>query len=116
MRRERIVELRGQLDRDLAADHVMIEHEARVEVGAQQNLAGQRVLVERVGVLGLEQQAGHLHRGHHRSVAQQQRAVVDQTGIGQAVAGAGFLRAPCGCSDPLAHFVPTPFRSIAYAA
>ena len=101
MRRERIVELRGQLDRDLAADHVMIEHEARVEVGAQQNLAGQRVLVERVGVLGLEQQPGHLQRAHQRAVAQQQRLRVDEAGVGQAVAGVRFPGAPRGGSEPL---------------
>ncbi len=102
MRGQRIVEARLELDRDAPADHVVVEHEARVEVRAQHDLARRRVGVERVGILGLEQQAGDLQRAHQRAVAQQQRVLVHQPGIGQPVAGVRFLGAPgSGSQTPL---------------
>ena len=101
MGRQRIVEAGRQLHRHPAADDVVIEHEARIEARPQHHLASRRMGVQRVGVLGLEQQAGHLQRGHQRSVAQQQRVRIDQPGIGQAVAGMRFLRAPRGGTQPL---------------
>ena len=109
---EGIVEFGIQLDLDPPPDHMMIHDEPRVERGPQNNLARGGVGIQRIAVLGFEQKARNLERRHDRSVAQQGRALVDQAGIGQAVAGAGFLRAPGGSSDPLAHNRIDPFQVI----
>ena len=103
MARERVFEFRVQLHLHPAADHVVVHHEAAVERGAQHHLARGGMGVERFGILGLEQQAGHLNRGQQRAIAQHQRVLVHQTRIGQPVADAGFLRAPGSSSDPFAH-------------
>ena len=103
MGRKRIVEGRIERDVDPAADHVVIQHEARIEGRAQHHFAGRGMGIERGAVLGLEQQARDLDRHHHGAIAQQHGLAVLEPQIGQALAHGRFLRAP-GCrSDPLAH-------------
>ena len=98
--RQGIGELGFELHLHPAADDVVIHHEARIERRAQHHLASRGMGVERVRILGLEQQAGHLNRAHHRSIAQQHGVLVDKARIGQAVADLRFLRAPRGGADP----------------
>ena len=82
---------------------MVIEHRLRIERAAQHHVAHREQMVEDVIVLGLEREAGQPHRAHQRTVAQPERRGVDVAGIGQAVAGAGFLLVP-GCrSEPFGH-------------
>ncbi len=69
MGRQRILEIRLQLHRYAAADDVVIEHEAGIEIAPEHHFARCRMGVERLGILGLEQQARHLQRAHQRAVA-----------------------------------------------
>ena len=105
---DRIGKFGIEIDRDAPPDDVMIQHEARIERRAQHHLAGRRMRIERFAVLGFEQQARDLNCSHHRTVAQQQRAFVDQAQIRQAVARPCFLRAPGGSAHP---FVVTRHRN-----
>ena len=94
---------RTKVHLDPAADKVMVQHRLGVEGAAQQHVANAQHMVEDVVVLGLEREAGEPHRAHQRAVAQPQRRRIDVAGIGQSVAGAGFLLVPCCRSEPFGH-------------
>ena len=99
-RRERRVKTFVKAHTDAAADHVMIYDEPRVEHRAQHHLAHAQVVVERVGVLRLEWQAGHLQHAHHRAIAEREVMVGEVPRVGQPVARASLLAAPRGGALP----------------
>lgn len=55
-------------------------------------VAEQFPVVQLIGIGGLEQQPAELDDLHQQPVACLNRPIVDQSGVGQAFAGAGFAR------------------------
>ncbi len=93
----------ARLDRDRAADQMMVEHEPRVEQAAQHNLAHAQHMIELGRFRGLERQAGNPQDAHQAAVAQAKRHVVDMGGVGQPVPGTRLAAAPGGGSPPFRH-------------
>ena len=106
---EGIVELCFQRQVDPPPDHVVIEHEPRIERAAEQDFAGGGVGVEFVRVGRLEAEAGDQQRDHQRAIAQLDNVFVDQPPIGEPLPRRGFLFRPECSPGPLAHHA-VPFR------